>query len=80
MVDHARVIAPGRLRVLDLTRFALSGAAATGDWSCTRCGADHPTSESWSLVFETVRGPRTMVLCRACADEYRSLEPGAPAQ
>lgn len=74
MVHHGRALAPGRLRVLDLLRFEIPGGPVHGDWSCTRCGEDHPTRDSWSLVFDTVRGPRTMVLCRRCAEEYRSAD------
>lgn len=80
MVDHARSIAPGRLRVLDLTRFTSPGTGGQGRWACTRCGEEHPTVDSWSLLFDTVRGPRSMVLCRSCAEEYRPSEAGAPAQ
>lgn len=72
MMLAEQVLSPGRLRVLDVTRFQPSDRVVAGNWSCTRCGTEHPMADSWALIFDTARGPRSMVLCSACAEEYRS--------
>lgn len=72
MVDHGRTLAPGHLRVIDVVRFGLPEGPNRGSWSCTRCGIEHPAAESWSVVFDSARGPCSMVLCRLCVEDYRS--------
>lgn len=74
MVHHGHALAPERLRVLDVTPFDIPQGPTNSSWSCTRCGIDHRADDSWSVVFDTARGPRSMVLCRACAEIYSSAD------